>query len=484
MRRSTLALLTTLSVPCLLPGCGDDLPDFPLTGADGSTSASGGPDGSGTSATLPGTSTAVPTTEAPTTSPESTGPGFDCGNGVVDEGEQCDDGNLDNQDGCYTSCVVPYEVLWTATHNGGEDDVATEALFDAEGNLYVLGSTQVEGQGYDVWLRQYTPDGREGWTWTHDGALHGDDFGSDLAWHESGDLLISGSEVTENDDDVLVIRLRPEDQSVVWMRYHDGVGLGPGPNDDVDFANDVRADADGNVLVAGAERVDGSDSNAWLRKYDADGTDLWTVSYDGPAGSSTATSVVVADDGTIYLMGNHEVGPSTTEGWVRKLDADGGEQGMQALPGSIVNHGTLDSQGNLVLVGIDVETPGNENVWAAKYDPDFTPIGSHQFEGSSGATDVGLNVALDGGDGVYLVGYFTVVGQSADIWATRTNAGLSLQWWTDGYGNEEAKLDDVARGVAVSNDGTRVAVIGSESVIFEDRNTWVRMIQNNPVPLQ
>ncbi len=32
----------------------------------------------------------------------------ECGNGVVDEGEQCDDGNSDNGDGCNNQCELPY----------------------------------------------------------------------------------------------------------------------------------------------------------------------------------------------------------------------------------------------------------------------------------------------------------------------------------------------------------------------------------------
>lgn len=487
MRRLPLAPTATLLLPgllsCLLSGCGDDLPDFPLTGSDGSTGSTAG---TGSSSGLPGTTTMLPTTtDAPTTSVDSTGPSSDCGNGVVEDGEQCDDGNLDNQDGCYTSCVVPYEVLWTVTLDGGDDDTANEVLFDAEGNIYVLGSTEVPGQGFDVWLRQYAPDGREGFTWTHDGVLHGDDFGSDLAWHPSGDLLISGSETTENGDDVLVIRLHPDDQSVVWTRYYDGPGLGPEPIDDTDAANDVRADADGNVLVAGTERVNGQEYDAWLRKYDADGTELWTRSYDGPvSGGDFADAVLVADDGSIYVAGDLEVAPGVGEGWVRKLDADGNEQWMQQLPGVVLNSGALDSQGNLVLVGTDVDNLANVNIWAGKFDPDFAPIGSTVLDGPSGSADVGLNVALDGGNGVYLVGWVTVVGQSSETWAGRYMANLSLRWWSNSYGNEEAKLNEVARGVAVSDDGSRVAVVGFESVLFEGRNIWVRMIQNNPVPLQ
>ena len=31
---------------------------------------------------------------------------LECGNGVLNEGEECDDGNLNNEDGCFNSCQI------------------------------------------------------------------------------------------------------------------------------------------------------------------------------------------------------------------------------------------------------------------------------------------------------------------------------------------------------------------------------------------
>ena len=36
--------------------------------------------------------------------PLSSDGGFDCGNGIVEPGEQCDDGNTLNFDGCSSTC--------------------------------------------------------------------------------------------------------------------------------------------------------------------------------------------------------------------------------------------------------------------------------------------------------------------------------------------------------------------------------------------
>ena len=40
---------------------------------------------------------------------------IDCGNKLVESGEQCDDGNFVNGDGCSSSCNV--ETVWECTEN-------------------------------------------------------------------------------------------------------------------------------------------------------------------------------------------------------------------------------------------------------------------------------------------------------------------------------------------------------------------------------
>lgn len=470
-----------LTVASLLLACGDDLPDHVLTGSSG---AVGGTTTGGSSADT-ATSYPLPTTDAPTTTMDPTGASPNCGNGVVDDDEDCDDANLVEDDGCYTNCTLPFEVQWTETFDGGDIDRANDVLFDAEGNLYVLGITQVAGQGYDLWLRQYTPEGAEGWTWTYDGALHGNDFGTAMAWHESGDLLIVGSEQTENEDDVLVIRLATADQTPVWTRYYDGPGLGPDPIDDSDFANAVASDPAGNVYVAATVRVTDQEFDMWLRKYDADGTEIWTHEYDEPVvhGSDSPDAVLVNADGEIYLAGNSEVAQNNSDAWVRKLDVDGNEIWTEIIADVIITNGSLDPVGNLVLVGLENDNPSNINMWAAKFDPDFGSIGSTEFDGPSGQFDQALGVAVGGAGDVYLSGEITVVGEQSNIWVARFRQNLGQRWWSDSYGNADSKLADVGRAVAVSNDDMRVAVVGYESVIGQDHNAWVRMYRNSATPL-
>ncbi len=88
------------------------------TGADGSTS-------------VMGTSGST----AASTAPETTGPESSCGNGVLEPGEDCDDANFDNEDGCNAGCVLGGTVVWEEAF---ETQSVQEVDFDPSDALWVL----------------------------------------------------------------------------------------------------------------------------------------------------------------------------------------------------------------------------------------------------------------------------------------------------------------------------------------------------------
>ena len=464
-----------------LVGCGDD--SSGQTTAAGSSSSSTGPgEGStgdpGTTTTDPGTTT----TGQDTTADESTGPGVACGNGKVDDDEQCDDENTDNDDECYSDCTLPYEEQWAVTFDEGDDDFARDAVLDADGNLYVIGASQIEGEGYDLWVRQYTPEGRDGWTWFYPGAPGQDAFGRSIAWTADGDLMLAGTETTDTGDDVLVIRLQTSDQTIVWSDIYDGPGSGAGDDDD-DFGNDVAVDVNGDVLVSATHRVDDQQWDLWLRKYDADGNELWTHTSDAVGGNDFADAVVTDSNGDIYLAASVDtsVMPTVSEGWVRKLDTDGNELWTETLPGVLLNGATVDAMDNLVLVGWDDQSGTAPDLWIGRYDADFTELDA-AADDYAGLADFVSGVAVGASGDVYVAGSVAITGQVDEIWAGRYAADLGQRWWNMLYGNKESNLSDVGNAIVVNDDESRVVVLGYESVIGQDRNVWIRSLRNYPTP--
>ncbi|MFV8749256.1 fibrinogen-like YCDxxxxGGGW domain-containing protein [Nannocystaceae bacterium ST9] len=130
MRSRPVLTLCLLATTPLLPACGGDDADSGDEIGDTSTSATGSETGDGdtnteTSGTADSTDDATMTTETTAdtstddattettadtsttadSSTDSSEGGGVCGNSIIEPGEQCDDGNLSDEDGCLSSCV-------------------------------------------------------------------------------------------------------------------------------------------------------------------------------------------------------------------------------------------------------------------------------------------------------------------------------------------------------------------------------------------
>src|SRR5690606_21058346 len=88
----------------LAVGCqgGDQTPGSASATATATTTTSGDETTSGSTAD---TTTEGPTS-GPTTTTTTTGHQQMCGDGVVEGGEECDDGNKSNYDACISTCVI------------------------------------------------------------------------------------------------------------------------------------------------------------------------------------------------------------------------------------------------------------------------------------------------------------------------------------------------------------------------------------------
>lgn len=89
------------AVYALLPDCGDTTTTTSTTTSSTTTTST-----TSTSTTDTSTTTSTTTTSTTSTSTTTTTLGEYCGNGVVDGVEQCDDGNVDDGDGCEGDCTA------------------------------------------------------------------------------------------------------------------------------------------------------------------------------------------------------------------------------------------------------------------------------------------------------------------------------------------------------------------------------------------
>ena len=192
-----------------------------------------------------------------------------------------------------------------------------------------------------------------------------------------------------------------------------------------DSASDVATDEAGNVFVVGqtggvlpGQSRQGGHSDAYLRKYDGEGNELWTRQFGGQ-GDDGAQDVVADDFGNVYVVGNTAgnfpsgiIVGGISGAFLRKYSPDGAEVwerqfGVENFASA--NGVDVDIEGNVYVAGqVEGALPGQigagfNDAFLRRYDSEGRMLWTAQFgtEGGDFATDV----AVDGDGNVYVVGW-------------------------------------------------------------------------------
>ncbi len=403
-----------------------------------------------------------------------------CGDGFVEAGvETCDDGNTVGGDDCGPSCGRGVQVLWTRVHDEGFGiDVGRGIDATEAGDVLVAGSVTSETGYTDVWVRAYDADGEELWT-AVEAPSEGDDRGEGIASEDQLGLgaFVAGTAWGESTTDVW---LGGFDEGALWLATSsDGKAGGN------DAGHAVAVDSEGNVLVAGSLlSVLPADTDALVRKTTAVGEEVWTRTYAGLAGlDDDAHGVAVDSEGNVVVVGAvWENAGRMTDAWIAKYDADGAELWSDTFDGSESTFDAaygvaVDDAGNVLVAGTTDESPpstgcATADVWIRKYDPEGTELWTRIVDGPQGANDGARGVAVDSAGNVVVAGEIDY-GPRADgidsrLWVRKYDPE-GAEIWTDTFDTEGVR--DYAYGVAVDGEGN-VVVVGS--VWGDDYDIWVR----------
>jgi parallel beta-helix repeat protein len=242
--------------------------------------------------------------------------------------------------GGYDAFVRKYDTsgneVWTRQFGSGDMTEAYAISIDASG-VYVAGYTygalpgQTSSGGYDAFVRKYNTSGTE--LWTRQFGSNGSDFAYGAIAIDASGVYVSGttSDVlpgqTSSGGTDAFVRKYDLAGTELWTRQF-GTTTG-------DKAAAISADASG-VYVAGyvggalPGKTSSGGRDAFVRKYHPDGTELWTRQF-GSADDETTHGVSVDASG-VYVAGT-TLGtlPGQTscsggyDGFIRKYDVTGSE---------------------------------------------------------------------------------------------------------------------------------------------------------------
>jgi cysteine-rich repeat protein len=426
------------------------------------------------------TSTTDPSTSATTVM--TTTPNPECGNGVLEDPEQCDDGNLRGGDGCDVDCTETVDTtLWTDIVPGGAavEEAAQAVAFDSAGNVIVVGWITEMIALPDLWVRKYSPAGDPLWTQALDLSSGFADRGFGVAIGADDTIAVVGvTGVSINVGDIWIGKLDP-DGATLWSQTVDG------PAGDNDAAHGVAVDDSGNLWVTGFVRVGIGDDDIWVGKYDGDGNQLSTDIIAGPSDlEDHGQGVAVDADGNAFVVGYLSDEGFAGDVWLRKYAPEGTATWTSGFDSQ--NHGidegygvAVAPDGSVGVAGFTALTAINEDVWLGRFgNEDGVLIWQKKFGGPAVRNDHGLAIATDSANAFIVAGFKGVDDVDTDIWVRKWDDGGNVAWTQSFPGAGTNR--DLAFGVAVDGNDD-IAVVG-EIRQLDDNNgdIWVAKLGGTP----
>jgi hypothetical protein len=179
--------------------------------------------------------------------------------------------------------------LWASRYFGPENamDIASDLATDLSQNVYVTGQSYHPSTGtrHDYATVAYDSSGKELWNVTYYGPANHRDYGTAIAYHNSGKIFVTGWSAgsDELNMDYATIAYDTLGNELWVMRYN-------GPADTVDFAEDIAVDNFGNVYVTGV-------SIGRTTSYD-----YVTIKYSQPS-----SETLIADAGSDQIVNEGDI---------------------------------------------------------------------------------------------------------------------------------------------------------------------------------
>jgi len=294
---------------------------------------------------------------------------------------------------------------WSRTKSGvsGRADYPCCMELGSEERIFVTGYSRWGSDNIapDVLTVAYEAGGNELWSHEFDGGAGRADFGSAMALGSTGNAFIAGRSVaSDGQSDALVLAYDP-DGNLLWARTRMG-----SPGGQAEFLG-LAATSDGGVVATGRSGS-GETLNILTVAYDPDGSEMWSLTTDGPRqGADSGYSIVVAPSGGVYVVASSHA-PGGLEGrmmtiainqaghlrWIREK---GGVAGQSDEPAVVV----LDESGNVFVTGKSGNGTNSDFLTIA-YSPGGVELFEYRYD--SGGNDDAYLMLPAPGNGVLVGG--------------------------------------------------------------------------------
>ena len=352
---------------------------------------------------------------------------------------------------------------WVQTYNGPGNglDIAFSVVVDDFGNVYVAGNSPGATSANDITTIKYNSSGQQQWVQRYNGPGNSDDGTNGtnaIAVDSSGNVYVTGWSAGEANTDYVVIKYNSNGDQQWAERYN-------GPGNDYDAPYGIALDSSGNVYVTGTSTGDGTGFDYTTIKFNNDGQQQWAKSYNGTGNSYDAGLALAVDaSGNVYVTGVSTAQNGLGDCVTIKYDTDGNQQWTKTYDGpangnDYGNSVTIDGSGNVYVTGSSAGAKSGQDYLTIKYDPSGQQLWASTYSSPGSNWDEGRSVALDGSGNVYVTGVleYSEGKSSTDDWGTIKYDSSGAEQWVRTY-NGPASIADEAWSIAVDPNGNSYVV--------------------------
>jgi len=321
------------------------------------------------------------------------------------------------------------------------------------GKLILVGNNSTSGQT-DILVTALNIDGSVAWQQTNSGANGQNDYGTDLAIDNTGNIIVCGAVHNGSNVDYRTLKYS-SDGSLIWTKQYNGTGNG----DDVPVA--IRVDANNNIYVTGTSTGNGTLTDYATLKYDQSGNVLWTTRYNYNNLPEVATSLEIDNSGNIFVAGASASSYVNSDFCIVKYNSSGTQISVRrhATTGNgydLPSEMTIGSNGNIYIVGTS-EAGNNKNVKLLALTNTLTVIWA-QYIDQFGRDDEGYSIALTPSNNLVITGYSEKTNGGTNLIVAKYSLTGSQLWLK----NKTALIDnEIAKGRRVkANNNGKIFVSG------------------------
>jgi hypothetical protein len=330
-----------------------------------------------------------------------------------------------------------YGETWEKNFGGSGQDGGYSIQQTSDGGYIIAGYSYVYLEGVsDVYLVKTDGNGNELWSETFGG--ENNEFGQSVQQTSDGGFVVAGTTGSFGTGSGAVYLVKTDASGdELWSKTFGGSGY--------DSGNSLQQTGDGGFIIAGTTDSFGAgDTDVYLVKTDANGTELWSKTFGG-SGSDEGRSVQQTSDGGYIMIGTTLPSePGFHDVLLIKTDANGNELWSKTLGGSQSDYGSQVRQtsdgGFIIAGGTDSFGGGETDVYLVKTDASGVELWSKTFGGSD--YDSGASVQQTSDGGYIIAGYTNSFGAGGgDAYLIKTDASGD-ELWSKTFGGSNTDQGD------------------------------------------